>query len=417
MDRWEEPSRSLPIIGRPDVLVVGGGSAGISAAIAAAEAGADTWLVEGSTSLGGLATFGLINLLLTLDDGAGTQVVAGLCQDFVDRLTARGAAAHPLRPEWNSEEAELVGRWRRLGLIWGAPEAVRYSVAFDPEAFVDVAIERLQAAGVRLRLGTWFSTVHVDGGRAHIVVVESKSGREAIQPAAVVDATGDGDVLARAGAEMELTPTPPHSWFRVGGVDTEATGAGFWFETTAAGRALVPFGPLPGRVDATDTDQLTAAIIAGRKGAADLFETMRSSNRAFAGAWLDDHCRMLGITESRRLVGDHVLTKEEDGRTFADGIALTGHWTKRGAVYDIPLRCLTSPGLSNVLASGRCISTTRYVHQATKEIPAAMATGEAAGVAAAQVGAGGDVHALDVGTVRAALAERGALLSAPPGER
>lgn len=416
MDRWEEPARELPIIARPDVVVVGGGSAGIAAAIASAEAGADTWLVEGSTMLGGLATFGLINLLLTMDDGAGRQVVAGLCQDFVDRMAARGAAIHPEQDEWNSEDAVAVDRWRRLGLIWGAaPEAVRYSVAFDPEAFVDVAVDRLHRAGVHLRLGTWFSTVAVDDGRAHTIVIESKSGREALRPGAVVDATGDGDVLARAGAPMELTPTPPHSWFRVGGVDTSGPAAGFWFETTDPGRALVPFGPLPDRVDATDAEQLTAAIVAGRRGAAALFETLRSSNPAFHAAWLDDHCRMLGITESRRLVGDHVLSKEEDGQTFPDGIALTGHWTKRGAVYDIPVRSLTTPSLANLLAAGRCISTTRYVHQATKEIPAAMATGEAAGVLAARAATGRDVHDIDVGSVRAELAARGAVLSAPHG--
>src|SRR5437764_14996679 len=130
---WREPPRDLPVVGRPDVLVVGAGSAGLAAALAAARRGADTWLLEGSGSLGGLATVGLINLLLTVDDGGGTVVVAGLCQEFVDRVDSRGEARYPPPAEWDSEDPKVVDRWRRWGLIWGAPpEAVRYSVAFDP---------------------------------------------------------------------------------------------------------------------------------------------------------------------------------------------------------------------------------------------------------------------------------------------
>jgi len=85
-DTWREPGRDLPIVGRPDVLVVGAGSAGIAAAVAAARRGADVLLVERYGFVGGLATFGLINLLLTLDDGCGNQVIAGLCQEVVDRM-------------------------------------------------------------------------------------------------------------------------------------------------------------------------------------------------------------------------------------------------------------------------------------------------------------------------------------------
>src|SRR5947207_25297 len=147
MTTWREPARDLHVIGEPDVLVVGAGSAGVAAALAAARRGAETWLVEATSFVGGLATLGLINLLLTLDDGDGHQVVAGLCQEFVDRLDARGAARFPASGEWNREDAGAVEQWRRWGLIWGAPpEAVRYSVAFDPEQFVEVSYRALQEA-------------------------------------------------------------------------------------------------------------------------------------------------------------------------------------------------------------------------------------------------------------------------------
>ncbi|HUF32421.1 MAG TPA: FAD-dependent oxidoreductase [Acidimicrobiales bacterium] len=414
MDIVREPARDVPVVARPDVLVVGGGAAGIAAATAAARRGADTMLVEGSGFLGGLASLGLINLLLTMDDGAGTQVVAGICQEVVDRLEAGGHARFPSAEEWNRDDPALVDHWRRWGLVWGAPpEAVRYSVAFDPEAFIDVAHDLLGQGQVRLRLHTWFADVLLDGGgRIDAVLVESKAGREAICPSVVVDATGDGDVFVAAGAEHERVATPAHLWFRVGGVDMDEAERepGLWFRTTGAGRVLVPWGPGEGRVDACDPDQVTEALVTGRVSGRAAFESLRAGAPGFADSWLDDHARLLGVTESRRLVGHHVLTKEEGDVRFADSVAQTGHWTRRKVVYDVPYRCLRTPVSSNLLVAGRCISTTRYVHQATKEIPAAMATGEAAGVAAALAAPGGDVHAVDVDALRADLRAGGAII-------
>jgi hypothetical protein len=402
-----EPARELPVIGRPDVLVVGAGSAGVAAAVAAARGGADTWLIERSAAIGGLATVGLINLLLTLDDGAGHQVVAGLCQEFVDRLSALGRARFPPPEQWNREDPDLVAHWRDWGLVWGAPESVRYSVAFDPDAFVDVALDALRAAGVRLRMHTWFAGVVRGDDTITAVVVESRKGREAIRPRVVIDASGDGDVFVAAGAPYEQVTIPPHLWFRVGGVDGGSRGA--VFDTLDAGRVLVPWGPHGERVDPCDPDDMTRAELACRAGAAAAFASLRGSDPAFANAWLDGYAQMLGITESRRLVGDHVLAKEEGDARFPDAIARTGHWTKRDVVYEIPYRCLTTAAAENLLVAGRCISTTRYVHQATKEIPAAMATGEAAGVAAAIAAAGdGRARALDVAAVRRALEAVGA---------
>jgi hypothetical protein len=407
MDTWPEPARDVPVIGRPDVVVVGAGSAGIAAAIAAARRGAQTWLLERSSQLGGLATVGLINLLLTLDDGAGHQVVAGLCQEFVDRLGAIDRCRFPPASQWNREDAAEVDEWRRWGLVWGAPESVRYSVAFDPDAFVDVAIDALRSAGVRLRLHTWFAGVGLTDGAIDAVLVESKRGREAILPRVVIDTSGDGDVFVAAGAEFEQVSIPPHLWFRAGGVSGRP--GPFVFDTVDAGRVLVPWGPHPDRVDPCDPDDMTRAELACRDDARAAFTALRATDPAFASAWLDDYARMLGITESRRLVGDHVLAKEEGDVAFPDTIARTGHWTKRDVVYHVPYRCLTTSAVTNLLVAGRCISATRYVHQATKEIPAAMATGEAAGVAAAMAAsAGSRVHDVDVVALRSALRAAGA---------
>ena len=381
----------------------------MAAAVAAGRRGASVLLIEASPLIGGLATYGLINLLLTLDDGAGTQVVAGLCQEVVDRMKAAGQAVHPPPDQWNLEDPATVDDWRRWGLIWGAPpEAVRYSVAFDPEAFVDAAIDMLAEAGVRLRLFTWFAGVIKDGDGIDAVVVESKRGREAIRPRVVVDATGDGDVLVAAGAEYEKIAIPPNLWFRVGGVDLDRADPGLWFRTTATGRVLVPWGPHPDRVDATDPDDMTRALLTCRSSAKQTFEAMRSGAPGFEGAWLDGYAPFLGITESRRLVGEYVLEKDDGDRRFDDAVARTGHWTRRNVVFDIPYRCLTTRAARNLLVTGRCISTSRYVHQATKEIPAAMATGEAAGAAAAT--SGNDVRSIDVGALRSDLQAGGAIV-------
>lgn len=413
---WREPGRDLRVIGRPDVLVIGGGCAGVAAAVAAARRGASTWLVERSGIVGGLATVGLINLLLTLDDGAGTQVVAGLCQEFTERMTAAGRAVAPERAQWNSEDPALVAFWKEAGLVWGAPESVRYSVAYDPEAFVDVSYELLKTADVRLALHSMFAAAYVEAGRIGAVVVESKRGREVIVPTVVVDASGDADVAAACGAPWEMKPIPPHLWFRVGGVVDDAD-LGLSFRTMDRGRVLVPWGPHPDRVDPTDPDSMTAAELACRDSARSTFDGMRSGLAGWSGAWIDDYARMLGITESRRLVGRYVMTKEDADCPMPDAIARTGHWTRRGVWFDIPYRSLTTEAVSNLIVAGRCISTTRYVHQATKEIPAAMATGEAAGAAAAEASRAlgddrtrGDVLAVDVTALRRDLEAAGAIV-------
>ncbi|TFH42255.1 MAG: FAD-dependent oxidoreductase, partial [Lysobacterales bacterium] len=151
-----EVARRTPVRHETDVLVVGGGSAGVAAAVAAARNGADVMLVERYGYLGGLATGGLIILLLTLDDGRGHQVIAGLCQELVDRLARRDAAWFPPRQEWGLDDQALIQRDFRRGLVWGhAPHRVRYSAAFDPEEMKYILNEMVEDAGVRLLLHAW----------------------------------------------------------------------------------------------------------------------------------------------------------------------------------------------------------------------------------------------------------------------
>jgi hypothetical protein len=258
---------------------------------------------------------------------------------------------------------------------------------------------------VRIRFHSWCAHSYTSDGFIDALVLESKKGREVVCPGVVIDATGDGDVIASCGAPSETVTIPPWLWFRMGGMpDPPSAG----FRTTAPGRALVTWGPLARRVDATDPDDLSAAELECRDAVRAEIARIREQH---PGAWLDDIAKMIGITESRRLVGDYVLERSDGDRRFADAIARTGHWTKREVVYDVPYRSLTSSAVRNLLASGRCISTSRYVHQATKEIPAAMATGEAAGAAATYaLNHARDVHCVDVDVLRRDLAASGAIV-------
>ncbi|HEV8483328.1 MAG TPA: FAD-dependent oxidoreductase [Blastocatellia bacterium] len=393
------PAERIPVIADTDVLVVGGGSAGLAAAVSAARSGVRTMLVERYGSLGGMATGGLVILLLTMDDGRGNQLVDGLCQEIVDRLAARRAAYFPPQGDWAEADEQLVNHYRRWGLVWGkGPHAVRYNVAFDPEEFRFVANELCVESGVRLRFHTWAGQVRLDEGRITHVICQSKAGREAIACKFVVDCTGDGDVLAVAGEDFEQTKCVPWLWFRMGGVDSpeEAiekgrgrffpTFGGFFFHTLGQGRMLMPWGASDAsdrRVDSTNPDDMSLAEVECRRLVMAEVDRMRAELPGFENAYLNDIAWQLGIYESRRLLGQHQLIRQEEGQPFKDTIARTGNWTKYGQVYNIPYRSLLPRRTRNLLVAGRCISVDPVVHHSTKEIPPCMATGQAAGVAAA----------------------------------
>ena len=145
------------------------------------------------------------------------------------------------------------------------------------------------------------------------------------------------------------------------------------------------------------------------------FERLRREVPGFEDAHLCEVADQLGITESRRLLGRRVLTREDMDATLPDAVAVTGHWTKYGALYHIPYGSLLPREVSNLLVAGRCISVDHRVHHATKEIPACMATGEAAGTAAAlAVQAGVDPPTLDLASLRGALVDAGAIVSLEP---
>ena len=420
-----ERARDTEVLARCDVLVVGGGSAGSAAAIAAAREGARVVLAERYGSLGGLAPGGLIALLLTLDDGVGRRVIGGICEELVRRMQEMGGAFHPPREEWGDDDPAKIARYRQWGLVWGGSRAhhrVRYSVAYDPEVMRLALNEMVVEAGVDLIFHLWGADALIEADRLVGVAFQSKAGRRAVLADVVIDATGDGDVFASAGCAFAHETVHPWLWFRVGGVqELEKVldeGAPF-FRTPNAGQVLFPWGSMASlerKIDATDPRDLSFAEIECRRLVMAEFEKLKGSRAELADAHICNIASQLGITESRRLEGRYVLRREDRGRPFEDAIAITGHWTKYGAVYAIPYRSLQAREYPNLLAAGRDISVDHATHNATKEIPPCMATGQAAGIAAAMAcNHGGESAAVDVAKLRERLQQSGSIVDYPFG--
>src|SRR6185295_14569067 len=308
-----------------------------------------------------------------------------------------GAAFFPPRGEWASDDPARVEHYRRWGLVWGSgPHRVRYSVAYDPEELRFALNEMVFGAKVRLLLHAWAcEPIWADeaptagGRRIAAVAFQGKRGRFAIRAKVVVDATGDGDVFAAAGCAHDTEKILPWLWFRMGGVtdvDAALDAGGWYFRTVGAGQVLLPWGAtekIGRKIDATDPVDLTFAELECRKLVMQEIDRLRTEVPEFADAHVCEIARDLGITESRRLRGVYVLARDDVNRDFDDAIAVTGHWTKYGVTYAIPFRSLRTDEVANLLVAGRCISVDHRTHHATKEIPPSMATGEAAGTAAA----------------------------------
>jgi len=219
-----EAARTAPVVDRSDVLVVGGGPAGVSAAVAAARSGARVTLIERYPYLGGLASGGMVLVLDDMVNGAEITTT-GLVGEAIERLEKLGLAVSPpvedRRVGW-----DVWRTWARWGChdfrAHGKPQPIVYAVAFDPDGWKRVSDDLVVESGVNLRLHSWFSEPIVEDGRVRGVVVETKAGRQALLAEVVVDATGDLDVAARAGAPHVVGAYMVTTVFRLGNVDTDA---------------------------------------------------------------------------------------------------------------------------------------------------------------------------------------------------
>lgn len=434
-------SLQVPIVADVDVVVAGGGCAGVAAAIAAARGGARTILIEQLYALGGTLTAGLMTTV-----SQATRERPKILGEMIDVLLARGQAL-PTSPQFKRHP--------------NPPPMTRV----DPEATKALLSEMVVGAGVEVLLGTMVVGAAKDGHALRAVIIENKGGRQAIAGKTFIDATGDGDLAARAGARFEVGRAEDSYGssatlvFRVGGVDfeplvayleahpdevadfephevreaifgrppqwvrlqgfkgliervKETRGFSDWewqVLTQRGGVSLVPH-PFEGQchinrtrvthLTGLDSRALSRGMAEGRRQAAFLFDFMKAYLPGFANAYIVETANLLGVRESRRILGEYVLSEKDiEGlarhddaivRTY-DGLEIhnpTGTGTlftevPPGEWYDIPYRCIVVKDLDNVFAAGRCYSATHAALSAARCIGICMGLGEAAGWAAA----------------------------------
>ena len=422
-----------------DVLVVGGGPAGTAAAVAAARLGADVLLVERYNHLGGLSTGGLVIWIDRMTDWSGAHIIRGIAEELMERLP-KDAIQGPPRADWGSRDAATAAYWaQRTSAYHGI---VTWAPTIDPEALKTLSMRMVSEAKARLLLHAWCAAPIVEDGVVKGAVFESKEGRHAVFAKVTIDATGDADLIARAGGRFESdidTGDIHHcinTAFLMGGVDMERWlafrrddpdgFAGFM----ARGRAKLKFfekpfvswrndvalfkGPRLAGYSAVNVDDLTAVDLRSRELAVGHVEIYRAAAPGFAGAFLMLGGPQIGVRHSRRLVGARKVTREQwpTGRVFDDEIGVSPSLSPKFPNISVPYGALVPHGLDNILGAGRHIACDPSSHSFLREIPQCWLTGQAAGVAAAlAAGSSRRPRDLEVAAIQRELLRQGAYLS------
>jgi hypothetical protein len=436
-----EPARDIPVHTKCDVLVVGGGPAGTAAAVTAARLGADVVLLERYNHLGGLSTGGLVIWIDRMTDWTGRHVIRGFAEEVLDRLP-RNSVVGPARKDWGSRDEAKTAFWSpRLAAFHGI---VTHSPTLDPEWLKAESLEIALAAGVHPVFHGWGVRPLVEAGRVAGCIFESKQGRRVILGKVTVDATGDGDLYAAAGAPHDSTVNARdihacmNTAWMFGGVDMAAF-LSFRMETPdqyaeflALGRERMRYfekavvswrndialflGPRLSGYSALDVEDLSEVEIRSRRLMIEHLHFYRRHAPGFSAAFLLLSAPQIGVRHGRRLIGRETVSRDDwDGRVRTDEIGVSPAPSPKFANVSIPYGALLPQGLNGLLAPGRHLACDISSHTFLREIPQCWTTGQAAGVAAAlAANTGCDPADVAVADIRAALVTQGAFLNPQP---
>lgn len=380
-----------------DVLVCGGGFAGISAALAAARMGKKVILVEKQYILGGLGTAGLVSIFLPLCDGMGHQVSFGIAEELLRLSVSMGAEAR--YPDNWLDSDDPGGR---------TGKDKRFMVRYNPNLFAILAEQLLAREGVEILYGTYAVAVHRQGRKIDAVILENKSGRQAIRARSFVDATGDCDIAWFAGA-----PTVQFGhgnilagWYYFlgeNGYDLRQLGAADILPDQKTNEAEDK--PLTSqRFSGLDGDEISRIVQLSHSAT---LEDIRKKRQADPTVIPTSIASIPQLRMTRRILGEYTLVISEAHTYFEDSIGLISNWRKRGPVYEVPFRTLYSGDAANLIVAGRCTSVTDNMWDIMRVIPCCAVTGQAAGTAAAMTD---DFAALDVSALQRELRHRSVVI-------
>lgn len=413
-----ESEQKIPVYAETQVLVVGGGPAGLCAAISAARQGAKVMLMERYGYLGGMSTGGFVLLVDCICDGKGNLVIKGLVEEMLDRLRKVNGIIEPGENERASSRMEDILKWRRYGSTGGEDKIVRWSPVIDPELMKCVANDMAEEAGVQLLFHAWFSKTYVSKDKVKGVIFESKSGRQAVLADVVIDCTGDGDVFTSAGEDYKTGNLPLGLVFRVANVDCDKAEEYLAKEGRAEQvsediKAIgginggYSFGELPqgfymrSSIDnvvwfnntiqgsAVSVDDLTNTEITIRKKMVKTVEYFKENIPGFENAVIIDTAPQCGTRCSRMLVGEYTITRQElmEGASYPDSVVAAQPpyrgFESEHSLKEIPYRCFLPKKNDGLLVAGRCLSGDFGAVEMLRVVPTAMLMGQACGTAAA----------------------------------
>ena len=393
-----QESIQTPVTKQCDVLVCGGGFGGISAALAAARMGSKVVLLEREYMLGGLGTAGLVTIYLPLCDGMGRQISFGIADELFRLSISMG---------W---EAEYPENWLDSDDPAGRNEHTkRFRVRYNAQLFAMLAEKLLIEEGVEILYGTYAVTAMRKDDKISAVIVENKSGRQAICAKSFVDATGDCDIAHFAGVTTETFKQGNilAAWYYflgANGYDLRILGKSDIPDSERAASGKTVEKLVPQRFGGLNGEEISQFVCLSHEATLMDMIKKRENDPSVMPVTM---ATIPQLRMTRKIVGEYELKESERHAYFTDSIGMVSNWKKRGPVYEVPFGTLYNRAVKNLITAGRCTSVDETMWDIMRVIPCCAVTGEAAGTAAAMTD---DFAALDVEKLQAQLRKQGVKL-------